>query len=79
MSEMNKKSDEAAIRELIENWAKAVRTKNLNGILANHAPEILMFDVPAPLQSKGIEAYKKTWDLFFSWAQGFGVFDTSMR
>lgn len=75
MSEMNKKSDEAAIRELIENWAKAVRTKNLNGILANHAPEILMFDVPAPLQSKGIEAYKKTWDLFFSWARDYRVFD----
>jgi len=73
--EMNKTADEAAIRELIENWAKAVRTKNLDGILANHSPEILMFDVPPPLQSKGIEAYKKTWDLFFSCARDFGVFD----
>jgi ketosteroid isomerase-like protein len=72
---MNKTADEAAVRELIENWAKAVRAKDLDGILANHSQEILMFDVPAPLQSKGIEAYKKTWDLFFSWAQDFGVFD----
>jgi ketosteroid isomerase-like protein len=36
---------------------------------------MLMFDVPPPLQSKGIRAYKKTWDLFFSWAQDSGVFD----
>jgi len=75
MSEINKPADEAAIRELIENWAKAVRAKDLDGILANHSQEILMFDVPPPLQSKGIEAYKKTWDLFFSWARDFGVFD----
>jgi len=24
-----------------------------------------MFDVPPPFQSKGIEGYKKTWELFF--------------
>lgn len=71
----NRTADEAAIRDLVENWAKAVRTKNLNGILAYHSPEILMFDVPPPIQSKGIEAYKQTWDLFFSWSQDSGVFD----
>ena len=67
--------DEAAIRELVESWAKAVRTKYLNGILANHSTDVLMFDVPPPLQSSGIEAYKKTWELFFSWSQDSGVFD----
>jgi uncharacterized protein (TIGR02246 family) len=73
----NTKTDESAIRDLVENWARAVRTKNLDGILANHSPDILMFDVPPPVQSKGIEAYKKTWDLFFSWSRDFGVFDIS--
>jgi uncharacterized protein (TIGR02246 family) len=68
-------TDEAAIRDLIENWAFAVRSKNYNGILANHAPDILMFDVPAPLQSKGIEAYKATWDLFFGWYRDDPAFD----
>jgi ketosteroid isomerase-like protein len=34
-----------------------------------------MFDVPPPLQSKGIEAYEKTWDQFFSWAREPVVFD----
>ena len=68
-------TDEAAIRQLVESWAKAVRDKNLDGILANHAADILMFDVPAPLMSRGIEAYRKTWDLFFAWSEEPVVFD----
>src|SRR5438132_13600696 len=76
MSTSNHRStDEAEIRDLVESWARAVRTKNLDGIMANHSPEILMFDVPPPAQSKGIEAYKKTWDVFFAWFQDSGVFD----
>ena len=71
----NKSTDEAEIRNLVESWARAVRTKNLDGILANHSPEILMFDVPPPAQLKGIEAYKKTWDVFSAWFQDSGVFD----
>lgn len=73
----NATTDEAAIRDLVENWARAVRSKNLDAILANHSPGMLMFDVPPPIQSKGIEAYRKTWDLFFSWSQDSGVFDIS--
>ena len=65
--------DEVAIRNLVENWASAVRRKDLSAILQNH----LMFDVPPPLQSKGIEAYKTTWDLFFSWARDPVVFNIS--
>lgn len=73
----NRTADEVAIRDLVENWARAVRSKNLTGILAHHSPDILMFDVPPPIQSKGLEAYKNTWDLFFSWYQDSGVFDIS--
>jgi uncharacterized protein (TIGR02246 family) len=67
--------DEAAVRKVVENWASAVRNRNLPAILRNHSPDILMFDVPPPFQSKGIDAYRKTWDLFFSWAREPTVFD----
>lgn len=77
MSVKDRTKDEAAIRALVENWAKAVRSKNIDGILANHSTDVLMFDVPPPLQSKGIDAYKKTWDLFFSWSQDPVLFDFS--
>jgi uncharacterized protein (TIGR02246 family) len=75
MSEDRKRTDEATIRELVENWASAVRARDLQGILANHSPDILMFDVPPPLASKGLEAYTKTWDLFFSWSDDPVIFD----
>ena len=71
----NPATDEAAIRTLVENWAGAVRARDLDGILANHSADMLMFDVPPPLESKGIEAYRKTWDLFFSWSDDPVVFE----
>jgi ketosteroid isomerase-like protein len=71
----NSTTDEAVIRELVENWARAVRAKDLDGILANHSTDMLMFDVPPPVQSRGIEPYRKTWDLFFSWSDDPVVFD----
>jgi len=75
MSANAKTTDETAIRDLVENWARAVRSRNISAILANHSPDVLMFDVPPPLQSKGLEAYKKTWDLFFSWSRDPVAFD----
>jgi uncharacterized protein (TIGR02246 family) len=67
--------DETAIRNLVESWAAAVRRRDFDGILQDHSSDIVMFDVPPPFQSTGIEAYKKTWDLFFSCAIDPIVFD----
>ena len=53
----NRSDDEAAVRDLIEAWAAAVRRKDYEGILRNHSPDLVMFDVPPPFQSKGLEAY----------------------
>ena len=58
--------DEAAVRAVIDGWAAAVRRKNYEGILQNHTADFVMFDVPPPFQSTGLEDYRKTWDLFFS-------------
>jgi uncharacterized protein (TIGR02246 family) len=63
-------SDEAEIRELIEQWAQAVRNVDMEGVLARHTSDVVMFDVPVPLQSKGLDAYRKTWELFFSYSKG---------
>jgi uncharacterized protein (TIGR02246 family) len=71
----DRNTDEAAIRQLVENWARAVRARDLDGILAHHSPDMLMFDVPPPLASRGIDAYRKTWDLFFAWSDDPVVFD----
>jgi len=68
-------NDELEIRNLVENWAAAVCRKDFSGILHRHSSTMLMFDVPPPLQSKGIEAYKSTWDLFFSSSPDPVIFD----
>ncbi len=64
----NRSDDEAAVRDVIEAWAAAVRRRDYEGILRDHSPDLVMFDVPPPFQSKGLEAYKASWDLFFSWS-----------
>jgi len=64
------RSSNEKIRVLIDKWAKAARAKDMEGVLANHTHDIVMFDVPVPLQSKGIRQYKKTWELFFDHMPG---------
>jgi uncharacterized protein (TIGR02246 family) len=69
-------SDAVQISTLLEDWAGAVREKDIDRVLAHHAEDIVMFDVPMPLQSRGIEEYRKTWELFFeSSPGGDGAFD----
>src|SRR5262245_43268459 len=64
------------IRNLIEDWAKAVRAKDIDGVLAHHTDDMVMFDVPAPVIVEGIDAYRKTWPEFFKWQrQAEGLFD----
>jgi uncharacterized protein (TIGR02246 family) len=69
--------DTAAVRTVVESWLAAVRRRDIAGILQNHSPDIVMFDVPPPFQSRGIEAYRKTWDLFFSWSSDPVAFDVT--
>ncbi len=66
---------EGQIRVLIEAWADAVHRHDLPGILVHHDPDIVMFDVPPPLQSRGTDEYRKTWDLFFRYHQPSQAFD----
>jgi uncharacterized protein (TIGR02246 family) len=62
--------DQEVIAKLIEDWAAAVRALDMEAILANHADDMVMFDVPEPLQSIGLDAYRETWDLFFQYSKG---------
>ena len=75
IGERKQTSDELELRELIARWSKAVRDQDLAGIRANHDPDILMFDVPPPFLSRGLEAYMATWDMFFACVPKPVVFD----
>ena len=60
--------DETEILALIERWALAVRKEDRATIRADHDPDILMFDVPPPFLSRGLDAYMATWDIFYACA-----------
>ena len=63
-------SDAAQIRQLIDHWVKALHAKDINGLMAHHATDILLFDAVPPLQYKGAEAYRNNWERCFPCFQG---------
>jgi uncharacterized protein (TIGR02246 family) len=69
-------TDEQQIRTLIERWADAVHKGDMTGVLADHAEEIVMFDVPPPQQGvRGLDAYRRTWPGFFEWQAQGAIFE----
>ncbi len=58
--------NEDQIRTLIEQWAEAVHAGDMDRVLADHAHDIVMFDVPPPYDGvRGIDAYRDTSPGFF--------------
>jgi uncharacterized protein (TIGR02246 family) len=69
-------SDESEIRALIERWANAVHAGDMGAVLADHADDIVMFDVPPPDDGvRGLDAYRQTWPPFFEWQQQGAAFE----
>lgn len=57
--------DEAAIRELIGSFVRAIRAKDLDGVMSVFAPEVVSFDLGPPLQHGGGESFRKRWQELF--------------
>ncbi len=68
-------NNEQQIENLIYDWAKAVKLRNINSILAHHSDDIIMFDVPPPFEIVGIDQYRKTWENNFFDGTEQGIFD----
>jgi uncharacterized protein (TIGR02246 family) len=69
-------TDEQQIRALLEAWATAVHEGDLDTVLSDHAPDIVMFDVPPPYEGvRGIRAYRDSWLPFFGWQASGAVFE----
>jgi len=63
-------TNEAAVRELIDAYVEAIRSKDIEGVMAAYAPDLVAFDVVAPLQFVGAEAYRKIWREIFETFEG---------
>ncbi|QBF30781.1 nuclear transport factor 2 family protein [Thalassococcus sp. S3] len=61
-----KATDISEIEELIRQWENAICEGDLQTILADHADDLVMYDVPEPLMIEGLSAYREGWELFFA-------------
>ena len=74
-TEKPKGNDEAQIRQLVDNWTKALQAKDVDRLMASYAPDILLFDLAPPLQYKGADACRKIWEEWLPTFQGPVGFD----
>ena len=74
MPEANR-SDRAQIRDVIESWAANTRDGRLDAVLANHAPDVLIYDVLPPVKYEGAAAYRASWGDWQPDTVGPGRFD----
>jgi uncharacterized protein (TIGR02246 family) len=61
----NRTKDEAVMRELIDGFVKAIRAKDIHGVMSVFAPEVVSFDLGPPLQHGGGETFMKRWRELF--------------
>jgi uncharacterized protein (TIGR02246 family) len=66
----NTAENDAAIRELIDGFVKAIRAKDINGVMSVFAPEVVSFDLGPPLQHGGGGTFMKRWLELFESYQG---------
>jgi ketosteroid isomerase-like protein len=72
----NKQNDEAAIKKAIEDGVEAIYHKNIKGVMALYAPEVVSFDIVPPLRYVGAEAFRNVWEEVFSSFQGQISYET---
>src|ERR1700730_669273 len=68
-------ADEGQVRVVLQQWATATRKGQRNDVLANHLPDVLVYDVLAPMKYEGAAAYRQSWDEWQPDTQGEGQFD----
>ena len=61
LEEDTTRSDLPAIRAVIDSIIKAVRTGDVESFLRQCAPDIVVFDLLAPLEQKGWEGIRRAW------------------
>lgn len=63
-------SAETAVRQVLESYMAAFRSANINEIMKLYSPDVVAYDLVAPLQFKGKDAYKRSWEKASSMMQG---------
>ena len=68
-------NDEAQVRAVLERWATTTHRGELDDVLANHAPDAVIYDVLPPMKYVGTKAYRESWGEWQPQTQGAGRFE----
>jgi uncharacterized protein (TIGR02246 family) len=64
------------IEALIRRWVDAIDRSDLDGVLADHTDDIVMFDVPPPHAGhRGTDEYAACWPPFMEWQSNGAIFE----
>ena len=63
---------EALIRQRLQDWAKALSAKDIQGAMSLYAPDIVSFDINPPLRYAGTDTKRQAWlKALAAYASGF--------
>ncbi len=65
----------AEVRAVLDQWQEAVRAKDLEGIVAHYAPDIVAYDAIVALQFVGRDAYREHWATCLKMCTGPMIFE----
>ena len=58
------------IRLMIDEWGSAVKDKDVDRLMMLYAPDVVVYDVPPPLQQKGADAHRLNFEKWFAGMPG---------
>lgn len=61
-------TDEAHIKALLDTRVEALRAKDIDKVMSLNSTDVVVFDIPAPLQYVGNEAYRRS---IVSWLESY--------
>src|SRR5262245_56450145 len=61
---------EAVIRERVQHLVKALRAKDIDGVVSLYAPDLVSFDFTPPLRYVGAERKRRAWQEAFAALSG---------
>lgn len=66
---------ETLIQRRVEDWAKAIRAKDIDGVMSLYANDIVSFDLDPPLRYAGTDKKRRAWEEFFAARIGPIIYD----
>ena len=73
--------EDTSLRNRLESLAQAIRDKDIDAIMAHYAPDVVVFDVLPPPDTKGAAEYRKNFERWFEGMPGpieYEMFDVQL-